>query len=285
MGDGAVIVLMCYSSINVLVWFQVEIIMLQFHVTSVIIGTAFGLTVIWSVIAAEHCKLFSLSTSYKGRYCPGDGIVSQDQFPHQCRYICLQTAAFKAYNYNATRGTCTRFTSPCPLAVADTMMEFAVFTEKTEDQCYQWIPVGTGSGNVIDARMISTDDPTRILCSMQKDGDDAVCQYNTRFGKCYANLGIEVFNNNEGYDCQRLRIMEDCTAFWVSYTAGDLINPRAVTAGNVANGDAVYVTKFDYNGPPVFSLAGHYVEGADHAISNNWGVSQSSRVMWMLVVL
>ena len=165
------------------------------------------------------------------------------------------------------------------------MMEFAVFTEKTEDQCYQWIPVGTGSGNVIDACMISTDDPTRILCRMQKDGDDVVCQYNIRFGKCYANLGIGVFNNNEGYNCQRLRIVEDCTAFWVPYTVGDLINPRAVTAGNMANGDAVYVTKFDYNGPPVFSLAGHYVEGADHTIGNNGGVSQSSSVMWMLVVL
>ena len=145
MGDGAVIVLMCYSSINVLVWFQVEIIMLQFHVTSVIIGTAFGLTVIWSVIAAEHCKLFSLSTSYKGRYCPGDGIVSQHQFPHQCRYICLQAAACKAYNYNATRGTCTRFTSPCPLAVADTMMEFAVFTDKNRRPV---LPVDTGGYRV-----------------------------------------------------------------------------------------------------------------------------------------
>ena len=76
-GERVVIVKMYSIYMNVFVWFQVEIIMLQFRVTSVIIGTAFGLAVIWSVIAAEHCKLFSLSMSYKGRYCPGDGIVSQ----------------------------------------------------------------------------------------------------------------------------------------------------------------------------------------------------------------
>ena len=35
----------------------------------------------------------------------------------------------------------------------------------------------------------------------------------------------------------------------------------------MANGNRVSVTKFDYNQPPVQSLAGHYVEGAENTIS------------------
>ena len=51
----------------------------------------------------------------------------------------------------------------------------------TTEQCYQWVPVYAGSGNVSDTRMISIDDPTRISYRMQKVGDDVVCQYNRRF--------------------------------------------------------------------------------------------------------
>ena len=51
----------------------------------------------------------------------------------------------------------------------------------TAEQCYQWVPVDAGSGNVSGTRMISIDDPTRILYRMQKVGDDVVCQYNRRF--------------------------------------------------------------------------------------------------------
>ena len=258
--------------------------MFPVDITVFIICTTFGVAVIWSTTAAENCKLFNLSMSYSGRYCPAEGIASMGMLPYQCRYMCLQSPACKAYNYNATEGACTRFTSPCPLAFACTMMEFAVFTEIPTDQCYQWVPMVTNSGNVIDARMISTGDPNRILCRMQKNGDDVVCQYNTKWGKCYANLGDEAFNNILGYDCQRLRIAEGCTALWVPYTPGNPINSRAVIAGHMANGSTVYVTKFD-SSPPAKSLAGHYVEGGTHTIGNHAGVSMSSTVMMMLVIL
>ena len=258
--------------------------MLLIGVTNVIIGTAFGMAATWSATTAQHCKLFSLSLSYSGRYCPAtDGIVSIDLLPHQCRYLCLQATACKAYNYNVTDRTCMHFTSPCPLAVVDTMMEFAVFTEQKINQCYQW--VSYSSGDSVDARMIYSDEPKRIICRMQKDGNDIVCNYNTKFSKCYASLGNSEFKSDQGYPCQRLRIIEGCTVFWVYYTAGDLINPRAVIAGHMANGDAVYVTKFNYNMPPMFSLSGHYVEGAHHTFGTHKGTFQSSTSMMMLVVL
>ena len=247
------------------------------------IGTAIGVTTILSALAVEHCRLFSVSEPYHGRHCPGDGMAIPHLLPDQCQYICLASPTCNAYNYNTTERTCTRFVSPCLQAIPDNVMEFAVFTEKTQDQCYQWIPYN--SGDAVDPRMVSTNDAYRIICRMQKDGDDIVCFYDSRISKCFAIWESPEFNNIQGYPCQRLRIMEDCTVFWVPYTAGHPIHPRAVIGGHMANGDVVYVTKFDFNYQSIISLAGHYVDGADDTVATAAGVARKASTMMMLIVL
>ena len=79
--------------------------------------------------------------------------------------------------------------------------------------------------------------------------------------------------------------MEGCAIFWVHYVARDPIPPKAVTAGHKENGDSVYVTKFDYNHPPLFTLPGHYVEGAEDAVTTFAGIARRSTTMMMIVVL
>ena len=250
------------------------------NIISFIICTAFGAFFMSSFIAAEYCNSYSLSMSYNGRYCPGEGTITLQLLSHQCRYICLQSTKCKAYNYNVTEGTCTRFTSPCPQAFPDSVMEFAVLAEIPRDQCYQWTPYS--SGDPIDPRMISTGTIDLLICRMQRGGDDRVCHFYTVNEICYASWGASEFNNNQGYPCQRLRIMEVCTIFWVPYTARDPIHPRSVTAGHMANGDVVYVTNFYFNGK---SLAGHYVRDAAFTTGPSIGAAQSSSTMMMMVVL
>ena len=247
------------------------------------IGTIFAVVAIQAVIAGEHCRLHSLSIPYNGRYCPGDGKVTPHLLPHQCRYMCLQSNTCKAYNYNNSEGTCTQFTSPCPQAYPDNLMEFMVVPAKTMDQCCQWVPYTPN--DPVGTRMISTDDPDRIICRMQKDGDDIVCYLGLRVSICYGSWRGSRIRSSHGYPCQLLRIVEDCTVFWVPYVGRDPINPRAVIAGRMANGDAVYVTKFDYSRPPMLSLAGHYVEGADLTYGSGGQAVQSSTTMMMLVML
>ena len=110
---------------------------------------------------------------YTGRYCPGNGTAIPRLLPLQCRYICLQSPTCKAYNYNTTETLCTYLISPCPLAFSDTAMEFSVFTGKSIDQCYHW--VSKSSEN--DPRMISTDNPERWICRMQRDDSDIMCHF------------------------------------------------------------------------------------------------------------
>ena len=247
---------------------------------NLIVFVVIGLVASGSGIAANNCEIFTLSMSYNGRYCPGDGIITQNLLPHQCRYICIQSSTCKAYNYNITERACTCFASTCLQALPDTMIAFAVFTQKPVDQCYQWVPYN--SGDALNPRMIPTDDPIHYICRMQRSGNDIVCYFQIPYRTCFASWGSSEFHNGQGYPCQRLQIMEDCTVLWVPYTARDPIPPRSVTAGYTTNGDVVYVTKLDYNGK---SLGGHYVEGGDHATTGYAGSTRSSTTVMMLVVL
>ena len=64
-------------------------------------------------------------------------------------------------------------------------MEFTVFSDKIIDQCYQWVSYSYGDS--IGTRMVSTDDPSRLDCRMQKDGDDRVCYLGLHHSTCYGS--------------------------------------------------------------------------------------------------
>ena len=61
----------------------------------VVIGTAICVTTSLLALAAEHCQLFSMSDSYNGRYCPGNGMVIPHLLTHQCRYVSIASPTFK----------------------------------------------------------------------------------------------------------------------------------------------------------------------------------------------
>ena len=245
-------------------------------------------TAVWAIagmttIKATNCIQYSLSMTYFGRYCTGDGIVTYPQLPHHCRYLCLQSATCKAYNYNGTDKTCTHFSSPCPLAFPDTAMELAVFTEIPISQCYEWVTYARG--DPIDQRMVHVP-PTYQICRMMRDGNDLMCYFHLGFSKCFGYLGSTQFTDRDGYPCQRLRIIEACTVFWVPYVARDPIPARAVEAGHMADGNTVYVTKvvLPINNKPR-NLTGHYFLGADKSCTIFAYRVLCNPTMMMLVVL
>ena len=256
---------------------------LQMKVTGMDFVTSLVLFTSLSTISAEYCEEYSLIMSYGGRYCTGEGDSNLVMPAHHCQATCFQSATFNAYNYNVKKGICTCFTSPCLEAKSNPIMEFVVFTQRPYETSYEWVPYS--SGDTADNRMIYTDDPRRMISRMQKNDNDFGCYFFTPHSNCFASTGFSSFHQKQGYPCQRLRIKEGCTIFWVPYVARDPIPPRAVITGRMANGDRVYVTKFDYNQPPVQSLAGHYVEGAGNTFVDHAGGTRSSSAMMMMVVL
>ena len=234
-------------------------------------------------VAAKRCELYSVAKPYGGKYCTGESTGTLQLLSHQCRYICLQSATCKAYNYNITEGTCTRFKSPCPQVFSDPAMEFVVFRETPVNQCYEWVPYN--AGDPLDERMIATDSPWFIVSRLKVNSNDVICYFTTKSNACWGTLGGPEYSTHQGYRCERLRIVEGCTIFWVSYTAGEQLPSQTVIGGAMANGDVVYVVKFDrIHRNKVFSISGYYIEGATHAISNYYGVRHSVIMMVMVML-
>ena len=235
-------------------------------------------------VTANRCVSHSLTMSYQGRYCIGKGTVTHNLLPHQCRYLCLQSSR-KAYNYNITEGTCTQFTSPCPQAYTHPVMEFVVFRETPVNQCYEWVPYSPD--DPLDERMITIDSSWCIVSRLQISGSNVVGYFHTRYSTCYSNLEGDDhdYSSKHGYLCDRLRIREGCTIFWVPYKAGEPLPLQAVIGSVMANGDVAYVVKFECvcNGE-VVSISGYHTEGATHAIGGYYGTRYSTAMMMMIVL-
>ena len=205
------------------------------------------------------------------------GIVAPDLLPHQCRYLCLQSVTCKAYNYNATMKTCTRFTSPCPKAFSDPDMAFMVLRETPVNQCYEWVLY---TGDPVHERMIQTDNDWLIVSRLKVYGNDVVCYFTGVSNTCWATLVTTEYSTRQGHQCERLRVVEGCTITWVSYTAGEPLPPNAVIGGVLANGDVPYVVKFDccvYSNIMI-NIVGYYIEALllqsvatqEHAMQPPW---------------
>ena len=158
-------------------------------------------------------------------------------------------------------------------------MEFMVFREMPVNQCYTWVPYN--SGDPLDERMVATESSWCIVARLHVNGNDVVCYYVSTIGGCWGALGVTRYNTKQGYRCERLRVMEGCTIFWVPYTAGKPLPSQAVIGGFLANGNVAYVVKFD----AMDIISGYYIEGAPHAISAYRGSARTSLTMMMMVVL
>ena len=90
-------------------------------------------------------------------------------------------------------------------------MEFVLITQMPYKEWYSCVPYS--AGDTVEDRMIYTDDPRRVISRMQRDGNDYVSYFDSRYANCYSTTGNSLFRKNEGYPCQRLQIREICTIF------------------------------------------------------------------------
>ena len=138
-------------------------------------------------ITAHSCKSYDLAMPYGGRYCIAENAITQSVLPHLCLHTCIHSPNCRAYNYNVTEEKCTQFTSPCPQAYSDPLMEYVVFRETPVHQCYEWVTYN--SGDPLDERMITTDHPMCIVSRLAVDGSDVVGYFFTDKGHCYGTVG------------------------------------------------------------------------------------------------
>ena len=204
---------------------------------------------------------------------------------HQCEYLCLQSVNCAAFNHNATDDECTLLRNPCPLAQRDPEMVYSIFSETPVHQCPRWIPYT--SGDDIDDRMIASQTGAQMVSRIMYNGNYLIGYEFIRARRCftYNTVADQVVASGSSAPCERLRIADDCTAFWIPYTAGDPLPEKAVTGGRMASGDAAYVVKFDvvYNSKAVI-VSGYYTEEAGYAVTTYFGLRSSSTMMMLLTL-
>ena len=193
----------------------------------------------------------------------------------------LSSTATTLLSSSALSSTVTTLLSSCTFSTAT---EFVILREMPANQCYEWVPYSPG--DPLDERMIATDSPWCIVARLQVSGNDVISYFVRGMDHCYGALEDTEYSTEHGYQCERLRVVEGCTIFWVPYTAGGPLPSQAVIGGSMANGEVPYVVKYDviHNGA-VDNIIGNYIEGGTHIIGTYGGEPQMSVTMMVMVVL
>ena len=205
------------------------------------------------------CEGYYFVNSFRGHYCPTEGIIRPNFSWDQCKLFCLHTSSCQAVNYNFAASLCIYLIATCPKAISHPDMAFALFTDRQHHQCLDWIPKQTGHqpGN----RSV-TEDNERFTARMQKDGNDFVC-YLIKKGDVCLSLDNEErkFKNNEGpYPCQILQIGDGCTVHYVDYDIGAPLPPTALIGGYTTIGLPVYIGRYGMG-------AGYYIHGSNKFVA------------------
>ena len=158
---------------------------------------------------------------------------------------------------------------------------FAYLSDKSPAQCVEWVEFNESA----DDRMIKVElDPNiEMRVARLKKNDVTTLGYEyINESRCVAATLERTVSTTGGYTCERLRISDDCTAFWVPYKAGKTLPARAVTGGTMTNGDIMYVAKFWRRGN---WFSGFYTVEIQTAYSTFERIRFSSKVMKLLIIL
>ena len=258
---------------------------IQFLVT----GLTFAIFVMRGTKA--NCRSYDTFATYgtpAGRYCATEIAALPFKLTlQQCKYLCLQSANCAAFNHNTADDTCIFLPNPCPLAKEVPGMKYFVFTEMPVHQCSQWIPYTRGDAP--DGRMIPIETDVQMVSRIQYKGNFIIgYEYRPQpYQNCFAYSTVDdvIVISSPSYPCERLRIADGSTAFWIPYTARDRLPARAVIGGHMASGEVAYVVKFDiFEDSSTLWISGYYTEGAVYAVSAYYRFRISTTMM-MLVVL
>ena len=191
---------------------------------------------------------------------------------HQCKLFCLQAPSCQSVNYNFNYSICTYLTATCSKAIDRLGMAFALFTGRQPRECIEWIP--KGNRHPLGDRSM-TEDNLRFVSRMQKDGNDFVGHMTGGDKICYARDDQVVIKSYQGYNCQYLRILEDCTVYYEDYEPDDPLLPTAVIGGYTAEGLPVYIGLRNYG----LLLPGYYISGSNRVVVSNEFVTDNMKIV------
>ena len=223
----------------------------------------------------NKCLSLEFAIPFSGRYCPGAGVIAAPNLSwDQCKLYCLQKAGCEAVNYNFTTNICIKLPATCPKAINHPGMAFALFTGRQPEQCLEWIP--KQDGHPVGDRSV-TEDNSRFVARMQKDGSDFVGYLGVTNYQCFSSNDNGEINSLNGYPCQYLRIRNVCTVMYVDYELGTSLPHTAVIGGYTADGIPVYIGIGTYDNK--FQLPGYYTPGSMRVVAGFVIVTENVKIL------
>ena len=220
------------------------------------------------------CEVYYFAHSFRGQYCPTEGIIMPNMSWDHCMLFCLHASSCQAVNYNSTASLCIYFIATCPKAISHPDMAFGLFTGRQPHQCLDWIPKQTG--HQPGDRSV-TEDNVRFTARMQKDGNDFVGYFLKTNDDCLSlDLEERRLKASKGpYHCQILQIRDGCTVHYVDYDIGTPLPPTALIGGYTATGPPVYIGRRG-------SLAGYYIPGSNRLVAGYIGYTTDVKILVLL---
>ena len=206
------------------------------------------------------CNSLFNAKDITGIYCDDIGIDYFSMSFHDCKYICIHKAICTAINYDIEHCTCILLPVPCPQAITDQNMKYAIFSDPDQEHCIEWVNY---TGSVVhDERWALTrvggDSSNRVLARMLYNGTHYPGHMSPIKNKCYATNGNATFESGEGHPCQVLRVREGCTTIFIAYTTGRNLPSNVVIGGSMPDGRNSYISVFQPPGRSHRMMGGFY---------------------------
>ena len=153
-------------------------------------------------------------------------------------------------------------------------MAFALFTGRQPEQCLEWIP--KEDGHPVGDRSV-TEDNSRYVARMQKDGSDFVCYLGLTNYQCLSSNDNGKIKSLDGYPCQYLRIRDGCTVMYLDYELGTPLPHTAVIGGHTVDGIPVYIGLGTFGNS--IQLPGYYMAGSMQLVAGFYKITENIKII------
>ena len=209
----------------------------------------------WPRIISAFCNLGYTNLPLDGFYCDGQGYKP----PHgvtqaSCVHACIISPSCTTMSYNPVTSACLLAKQPCVKAERHADFMLMVFRELEHVDCVVWVRDQSG---VVPDRMLTG--PHDAQVGMVTVGNDLLVGQAYAPGRNWKTFialnGHEISFPNEDL----LTVHPNCSVAWIPYKVSDVLPPKSVVTGMLANGCCLYST-LHWHAAGYWRI-GYYVEG------------------------
>ena len=176
-----------------------------------------------------------------GFHCGGrNHTVNGNNAKGACTHACITSTECSSLSFNHVTETCVLSEVPCVTATRLNGFELMIFRDQQDVNCAVWVPDEPG---VLDNnRLLYVKNNGVGRVSVNGDllvgrADKPGQNWNTYIPQ--PSTDIQVWYRTQ----ELLTVHPDCTMAWVPHTAGDILPPKSIATGMLADGRRLYTIR------------------------------------------